>query len=240
MRAWVTVFLFLFVLGGVSASGVNVIGPNWQAYKLGANFTFAVQAYDATDTPVTDPLLNCTVLFYNSSGKELLSQGLAQTGYSYAASVDSAYFAEQGEYRYSAWCSGLAGSGHSENAIFITPTGRGVNVQQDYTPLAVIVALPALLAIILIIGAATLSPEEHGAMKIFLFLASSIPFFVSIWWGLEVIARYYDAPELVDALGSGIFIFGIMFSVLILYVILYFIYKAVRTAAQEKDERLSY
>jgi len=105
--------------------------------------------------------------------------------------------------------------------------------------LAAIIGLPMLLAFIMLIGAATLS-EHHNVLKIFLFLLSFIPFFTSLHFGLVTVIKFYDFPELQDAIGSATYYIAIMFGVIITYFIIYLVYMMIHAAAQKREAKLEY
>lgn len=236
--AWLFVFLFLVLPSTVCA--LSVVGPNWQTYKFGENVTFVAQVFDETGAPLIAGVV-CNVTLYNKSGAFLAQSGLSASGPFFVKVFDASVFSETGQFPYSLWCNGTAGAGFSQNNIFVTPTGRSLNgFSQDLTPVAVIIALPLILAFLLLLGAATLDAEEHPVLKIFLFLLSSIPFYISLWWGSEVVGRFYDFPELIEAMADGTFIFGLVLFVVLFYFVIYALYKMFQTMAQKKDERLRY
>jgi hypothetical protein len=109
----------------------------------------------------------------------------------------------------------------------------------DNMIIGAIIIVPIILAIVLLVGAATLS-EQHSAMKIGLFLLSILPFFSSLHFGMVAVAKYYDFPELQEAVGSTVYWVGIIFGVIITYFIIYLVYMMFHAMAQNKKERLEY
>ena len=103
--------------------------------------------------------------------------------------------------------------------------------------LAAIILLPMILAIMMLIASATLDGEEHPALKVALFLLSIIPFFASMHFGMLSVVKFYDFPELQNAIGDTTYWVGIMFFILITYFIIYLFYKAVHSAAQKREEQ---
>ena len=97
-----------------------------------------------------------------------------------------------------------------------------------------------ILSFILLIGAVTLDPDDHVALKIFLFLLSMIPFFISLHFGALAIGKYYNFTPLEDAMGNITYWLSLMFGVIVTYFLIYLTYKLIHNAAQQKKERLQY
>jgi hypothetical protein len=99
------------------------------------------------------------------------------------------------------------------------------------------ILLPMLLGLFCVIGAASMKNEEHGVLKIFLFLFSIVTFFSSSH--LAGVSGTLPSPML-DALGKTIFWTGLLFGGIVSYYMIYLFIKAVNTAAQKKREKLEY
>lgn len=106
--------------------------------------------------------------------------------------------------------------------------------------IAMIILLPLILSIIFLIGAATLDGEHHKAMKIFLYLLSVLPFFLSMHFGLVSVVKFYDFPELQDTIGSTTYWVTIVFGIIVIYFLFYLFYTIFDTMAQKKKARLKY
>lgn len=102
-----------------------------------------------------------------------------------------------------------------------------------------IILIPMILAIIFLIGSATLN-EDHTAFKIFLFLMSIPPFFVSMHFAMIGVIEFYEIPALESTIGDITYWFSLIFVVMIMYFLIYFIWKAFGTMAQNKKEKLQY
>lgn len=107
------------------------------------------------------------------------------------------------------------------------------------TMFGMIILAPLVLAIIFLIGSAVLSPE-HTAFKIFLFLMSIPPFFVSMHFAMIGAIEFYEIPALENTIGDVTYWFTLIFVVMIAYFLIYFIWKAFGTMAQNKKEKLRY
>jgi hypothetical protein len=112
--------------------------------------------------------------------------------------------------------------------------------EKDNMFLGIIAILPMLLSIILLVGAATLNGQDHPVMKIFLFLASVIPFYASLNMAVVSLAKYYDFAEMIDLIGSTTYWITLLFVIIVVYFIIYAIYKMFEGMAKAKAERLNY
>ena len=114
-----------------------------------------------------------------------------------------------------------------------------VGGQRDFMTLAVIVAIPLIMGFFLLIGAATLS-EKHSALKIALFLMSLVTVFASFHLGMVNVVKFFNFPELQNAIGSQVYWMGLVFGVIVTYFIIYLFIQATHKSAMKKDERLEY
>lgn len=106
--------------------------------------------------------------------------------------------------------------------------------------ISIIIFLPIILSIIFLIGAATLNGEKHPALKIFLFILSIVPFFVSMHLAMVSMVKFYDFQALEEIIGTTTYWVGIIFGLIITYFIIYLIHIGFKQAAQRKTERLEY
>lgn len=118
-------------------------------------------------------------------------------------------------------------------------TGAITVGEDSMIPIAAIILLPMLFAFLLLIGAINLN-EEHGALKVTMFLLAPIFFWTSLHFGVLSIIQYYDFPALENILGTTVWWSGLLFFGIVSYFMIYFIYKAFQVAAQKKKERLEY
>ena len=109
----------------------------------------------------------------------------------------------------------------------------------NYTMIAIIILIPLILGAFLLVGSATMS-EEHSILKIFMFLLSFILFFTSLHFGMLGIVKFYNFPELQNAIGSTTYWVGIIFGVIVAYFIIYAIYKMITGVARQKQQELEY
>lgn len=121
-------------------------------------------------------------------------------------------------------------------------TTREVNVsdrESGNMVLAAIILIPLLMGFIVMFAAFSLG-EDHNALRIFLFLLTSVMFITSLNYGMLAIVKYYNFPELQNAIGSTTYWFGWVFAVLILYFMIYFIYKITLAVNENKKSKMEY
>lgn len=257
MKAWL-VLLCLFMLSGAfaldvgggttigsgesgSSSVLSILPPPTDTHRLNESFVLSVQVFNQNGTLLSGNATTCRVSVYNASGDVEEEAALANDSYYYSATLNGSEVNERAQHTYSVWCANGVVGGYVQGYFLMTESGQSLTaINNDFLPVGIASLLPALLAMFLLIGAITLNPEDHGALKIALFLFSMPIFYISVWYSSVAVARYYAVPELLDAIGDGTFYIGIGVFVLILYFILYFIYKAFLYTAGKKDERLNY
>lgn len=112
--------------------------------------------------------------------------------------------------------------------------------EEDNMIITGVMLLPLILTIIFLIGAISLNGEEHPALKIFLFIVSFIPFFISMHIGLQTVAKFYNYPELESIIGDTTYWFVLLFIVILAYFVFWFIAKMFHNMAENKKEKLRY
>lgn len=238
MKWMMVAALLLLVLAPVLGAELSVVGPKAETYARNVPFYLNVQVFE-NGTLQTGASASCKVTIYNETGVAH-EANLSSNSFYYRTLINNTVERTAGTYPYTAWCNTTSAAGFINDEFDITATGLPWADGEDLTPVAVIVLLPFLLALITIVGSVTLDPEEHPALKIGLFLFSYLPFYVSLWWGAEAIGRFYNFPSLTEAIGSGTFFGIIFFILLVFYVVAYFIWKAIEAAAEKNAKRLTY
>lgn len=123
--------------------------------------------------------------------------------------------------------------------LLFVPGVLGV-VTADTSFLGFVNFLPVLIGIFCLVGAVSLSAEDHGVFKMFLFLFSFVFFFSAFHLATLSLIEYFAFPVLVEALADINYYFTVMWVVMVAYFLIYSIYRMVRQAAQDKEEGLRY
>lgn len=250
MKLWLLAGLLLLSVSSVLAdppfqtsdlaSEWQVVYPKQHAYLFGENITQTFHVYTQNGTKVNGSTAKCIYHLYGDNGRHIFQKNISISGVEYEVNISSSILNKTGTYEFLAMCEDTSIGGFASGGFEVTATGLPWAESEDLTPVAVIVLLPFLLALITIVGSVTLDPEEHPALKIGLFLFSYLPFYVSLWWGAEAIGRWYDFPGMTNAIANGTFFGIIFFILLVFYVVAYFIWKAIEAAAEKNAKRLTY
>jgi len=100
-----------------------------------------------------------------------------------------------------------------------------------------IILLPVIFGLFCLIGAATMG-TQHDVLKTGLFLLSLVTVLGSVYLGSVMISTSNDAIQ--NALGITQTWIGYVIFAIIIYFILYMVYKGFQLAAQKKQEKLEY
>lgn len=249
MKPVLYVFFFFFLASSVLASAtpleprastdLQVLSPQIVSFEVDKNASFFVQLFNSSGSPVVSA--DCQLAVFYSNGSEIQNSPMTFSSGFYRVALSDVVTDSVGSYSYSAWCNEtLSTGGFYESFFYVTPTGYPWASTEDLSPLAALIFIPFLLALVMLVGAVSLNPLEHAAFKLGLFVMSFLTFFVSAWWGSEVIGRFYYFPSFSEALADTTFYFILFFILIIFYVVVYFIQKAFHVMAQNKKERLNY
>lgn len=105
--------------------------------------------------------------------------------------------------------------------------------------IGMIILIPLVLSMVLLASSYFLS-EEHNVLKIFLFLLSIIPFFISLHMGAVSLVKFYNFTALEEIIGNTTYWFTVIFGAIVSYFCIYLIYKGFKQAKAKKIERLEY
>lgn len=202
----------------------------------GDGFDLHIHVYDNNSTPLILPAVTCLGHFYNASSKHVLEQYavMDNNGVDLKFVLGANITNSAGYYAYIIHCNSTTQYGFI--ADFIEIGASKVN-EIGGNPLSLIMLLPLLMGVLFMIFALLLNPEEHAVLRIFLMISSLLTYFGSSWIGLQTIIRYYGLPELQDSTTFMLWIFGSLIFVVISYFFIYAIYKGIKMAAQDKEER---
>ena len=224
-----------------AGTGLTVITPEINSYPYNMQIEYHVHVYNSSGVRINDSLLTCNMHLYNQSDNHLFRKNMTQDKGDYSTTINTSVLSYRGHYAYIIECIRGGQGGFVSGSFVVNELGLDVSDEpSSLAPLSIIILLPLILAIIMMIGAATLDGESHAAIKIGLFLMSSIPFYISLYWGGLVVIKYYNFSLLTDAIANGVFWLGLMFVVIITYFIIYAFYLLVKQAAQKKEEKLNY
>ena len=235
-----------FQVSGEASAGdfLIVLYPKQDVFKLdSAGDQFSFRVLNGSGWPLDNVSSSC---YYHLFGLDHSEISKGSCGFDSSLGLLPGSFVmpvelnATGRYAYNIWCNSSAGqAGWLEGFYDVSVTGI-VEDSSDRVFAGVLAFLPLFFGLILLFAAWSLSGEDHPVIKVFLFLLSFPLFFISLYFGGLAVVKFYDWPELQDAIGSVIFWFSIVWVVIVAYFIIYGIKEAIRQAAEEKDARLRY
>lgn len=105
--------------------------------------------------------------------------------------------------------------------------------------MATLILIPLALGLILVLTANSLS-EEHNTLRFFLFLSGIASVFLSLYFSLSIVDTLFQLPTFEETIANITYYVGTYFSVVVIYFMIYFMWKYFKTAAEQKVERLDY
>jgi len=226
---------------GESETGFDIKFPPIFVLKLNEAFEFEFHVHNKTNgVPIINGDVSCDFHLYNSSGKHILemNRDTVSHNYDYGFNVAGGNFSYSGDYSYVILCNSSTQGGFDSVPFEVTRTGKPTI--HDVSPIIIIILLPMILSLIFLIAAATMDDKQHGVLKIFLFLLSIVPFFISMHMSLITLIEFYNFEALEDLIGSTSYWMTLLFAVIISYFLIYLFYQLVHEAAQRRKERLAY
>ena len=106
--------------------------------------------------------------------------------------------------------------------------------------IGMIILLPMILGLFMMMGAWSLDAKVHAPLRIFLFLLSTVTFWVSMHFGLLSLIQFFNFTALEDMIASTIFWSGWVFAIIIIYFIIYLIYILFKGMSKAKYEEIEY
>jgi hypothetical protein len=183
----------------------------------------------------------CSLHIYNTTGNHILENEsllVDSNSKEFYYKISGKFTETIGEYSYLIACNNTKEGGFVSTAYYISPNNiliQGVSG----VPLAIIIILPMLLGFIFLLGSFFLG-EEHNAIKIFLFIISIVPFFMSMNYGMITLINYYNFTELQDLIGTHVYWVTLLFFTILTYFIIYWLYKIIQFTAEKKKKGLEY
>lgn len=247
------IFVLLLLVSVAQAAQINVNNglqlryPVIEWIPLNTAFDIPIHVYNLEDGLAVTTDVNCTLHVYNETGKHIYTNWTTTVDhdYDYEFEISDSLLTTSGSYSISVYCyCDQCSSTNTDLGGFVSETfGANTDGKPKRTDglgsLAFIIAIPLILGIFMIVGAATMG-KEHGVLKIILFLLSVPLTWTSLHFAMIAVVRYYELMALQNAIGTFVYWSAWVFFVLLSYFIIYAIWKATEVAAQKKKERLEY
>jgi hypothetical protein len=249
LRPFVWIIVFLILIAGALAIGqiqtntpilptsLTIVYPKAECLTIGSNLTIPFDVLDSNFTKLSDATTSCAYYIGDSNGM-LIAYGtpvydsiIRIWSFDVDGSITTA-----GEYSFYIYCneteseSGFASLSYEASYL-------GICAPDDKTPLAALILIPILFGILLMIGSFVLD-DDHKTLKIALFIFSYLTVFISLWFGLSTIGRYYGFYGMQDNIGTAVWVFGIFLFVILSYFLIYAFIMGIHLAAQKKQEKV--
>lgn len=216
-----------------SSGGLTITYPKNEYFIQDKDISLRFQVFNSSNLLLDNSQVNCSIKILNNTGHYFLDTSL---------NFHNDYFyynlskQDSGIYPVYVYCNNSE-AGFISFDIHISNQGR-INIIPE-SNIAIIIFLPLVLSLIFLVGSAVLG-KDHTALKIFLFILSIPPFFASMHLALLSIIKFYNFPQLQEAVGTITYWSTLLFVAIFTYFLIYFIYKAFQYMGQKKKERLEY
>lgn len=219
--------------------GIRIEYPKQPFFLINNPDELHVHVMNSTGYLLTNATTTCLLHVYNDTGNHLLAANMSfdtnQIDFVYA--LPAGITGKAGIYSYVINCQNTKEAGYLSTTFEIAQSNA-----QDQTagmPLAALILVPMLFGIMLLIGSFMFG-EDHAVLKIALFLIAYLTVFLSLWFGVQTVVRYYGFADLQEAIGTTTWIIGIIFFVILSYFMIYAFIQGVEAAAQKKRKELEY
>lgn len=213
-----------------------ILYPNQEHFKLGVEQELHFHILNSSGKLLTGEQAFCYIYIYNESNNHIKKENLTQDGEDYRVKVN---LSTKGTHPYNIWCNSSESEyGYLSTNFIVTHYGETENSDNKFI-VGLIALIPLVIGFFLILGAISLG-DSHAVVKWFLLLLSPALGITSLHYATLGLIRFYNMPELQDAIGSTVYWFGIVWGVIIAYLVIYGIIVMVHTAAQKKEEKLNY
>ena len=218
-----------------SSTGLQILYPNNPYHKLGDDLDFYFHVFNSTNHLIPTDEVFCDFHLYEPVKNEHVLETVPIVyGVEFEIELNDSILTKKGMYEFNLWCNSTQGeAGFVSGGFIVNDAGQET---KDTSFLAIIALIPLILAIILMLGASSMS-EEHSVLKIFLFLLSYSSLFISLWFAMIITVQLYNLFELQEAIGTFTLIMGSMYFVLITYFVFYAIQQTKLFFEKKKEDK---
>jgi len=220
---------------------LQIIYPKNEYFPQGSISKLHFHVYNSSGHLVVFPETTCSLHIYNVTGSHIIENEsilMDSNNKEFAFTISGPLTDKIGEYPYLIACNNTLEGGFVSTSYYVSPNNIYIHGVSG-GPLAVIIIIPMLLGLMFLLGSFFLS-EEHTALKLFLFIISVIPFFMSMNYGMITLINYYNFTELQSLIGTHVYWIGLLFFTLLTYFIIYWVWKIIDFMGKKEKERLQY
>lgn len=222
-------------------SGINIAYPKNTYLLEDNNVTLHFHIYNSSGYVLTNDTTDCNIHVYNTTGNHVLEEDLLfdSNDVDFYIGLNTTFTSSRGFVPYLIYCNNSVEAGFVSGS-FLVAVSEDYDSEKSLLPVAMLILVPVILGIILIFCSWSLESEEHNALKIFLLLLSIACFIVSLYFGLVSVIHFYDFPVMQEAIGNTTFWYATIFSVVIIYFLIYIIKISIEQSAQKKKVKIEY
>jgi len=222
-------------------TGLELATAFGQTYKINNDLNMFIHVFNSTNGLQITEDISCYYNLYNHQlpGVQQVSTGtLTQFGAGYNQTLPGSLLNVTGKYAVVSWCNSSSVGGWIEYDFDVTTDGLPKNSVPSGL-FSVLAVIPLLFAFMFLFGAFSLA-EEHSALRIFLFLLSTMMILLCLYFTTISVIRFYEFPELQEAIGTTTYWMAWLIVFIVTYFLIYFVWKAFDSANKGKIERLNY
>lgn len=225
-----------------SVSGLQITYPEIKVFNINSQVELYFHVHNSSGAWLNNTQVNCTIHMYNQSNNAHLFEGsMTKHGITEFEHILNMSLYSTGAYSYLVECGPYATHrefGFIANGFYLSNTGEDIAYDAWIIP-AILILIPLIFGWMLLHWCLNLG-EDHTEVKIFMSLGSLMMVFVSLWYGMISINKFFNWVEMQDAIGFTTWMVGIFFVIIWSYFMIYLVKKLFDTAKGKKVERLQY
>jgi len=221
----------------LNIEGLQIEFPKILNHQQGQPMNFYFHVFNTSDGVPVVKGISCDLHVYNSTGSHVFldtkTSVESDEHFDYEFQIPANNFSLIQQMSYIMSCNDTVRGGFVSVPFNVNATGQD---QSELYFLIIIFIIPVLLGLFSLVGSYRLD-EDHSVFKIGLFLFSMTCFFASLWLSHIIVATLYPTfTALLSFISYLTWVYGIVFSVIIMYFLIYAFAKMIHRAAQKDAE----
>jgi len=238
---------FTFAIPPVTQASTNdneltVIYPKTETFKADVPIDFHIHVFNSSGHALNTSKVGCYMHIYNETNNHIFIGNFTQdsNGVDLKVALNSSVMS-QGTKSYIISCGGISPQIEQGflSSSFYTTTDGFAKSSEPSSMFGSLILVPLFFAFLLLFGAFSLA-EEHSALRIFLFLLSTLMILLTMHFTLLSVIRFYNFTALQDVIGTTTYWMSWTLTLIVTYFIIYFVWKAFDSAYKGKIERMNY
>lgn len=250
IKEMIWIWIFILLAGAVMAvppvqttitnEGIRIEYPKQPIFLLNNPDKLHIHVMNSTGYLLTNATTTCLLHIYNDTGNHVVEANMTYDSnlIDFFYNLPETITSQAEVYSYIINCYNGKEAGYVSTTFEISQSAPADNLVGGF-PLAALIIVPMLFGIMLLIGSFMFG-EDHAVLKIALFLIAYLTVFLSLWFGVQTIVRYYGFADLQEAIGTTVWIIGIIFFVILSYFLIYAFIQGIEASAQKKRKEMEY